>query len=188
MGNCRDRRHPDLCLGVRSPSTTSYLRFRGARGADRNRARSRAAAEIAKGVSWSVLPLVAGLFVLVEALNRAGALRAVGHVLRRCAEMPRLAGSLAASFGIAALSNVMNNLPSGLLAGAALQTFQAPSHIRDAVLIGVNLDPICRLPGPSPPYFGSSPCAVRASRSAAGSSCELVCWLCLPRYCWQLWH
>ena len=55
--------------------------------------------------------------------------------------MPRFAGELAASFGIAALSNVMNNLPSGLLAGGALQVAQVPHSIRDAVLIGVDLGP-----------------------------------------------
>jgi arsenical pump membrane protein len=105
------------------------------------RAKGRAMGEIAKSVSWSVLPLVAGLFVMVEALNRAGALHDVGSVLRWCAELPRLAGGLAAAFGIAGLSNLMNNLPSGLLAGGALQTVQVPASIRDAVLIGVDLGP-----------------------------------------------
>lgn len=98
-------------------------------------------AEIVKGVSWSVLPLVAALFVLVEAVNRAGALHDVGRLLEWCAGMPRLTGGLAASFGIAGLSNVMNNLPSGLLAGGAVQTFHVPAHIRDSVLIGVDLGP-----------------------------------------------
>ncbi len=96
---------------------------------------------IVKGVSWSVLPLVAGLFVLVEAMNGAGALHAVGGLLQRCGEMPRVWGSLAATFGIAGLSNVMNNLPSGLLAGGALQTVSVSPHIRNAVLIGVDLGP-----------------------------------------------
>jgi arsenical pump membrane protein len=87
------------------------------------------------------LPLVAGLFVLVESLNRAGALRDVGSVLLWCARLPRLAGGLAASFAIASLSNVMNNLPSGLLAGGALQAVHVPPYIRDSVLIGVDLGP-----------------------------------------------
>ncbi len=105
------------------------------------RARVTAAIEIVKTVSWSVLPLVAGLFVLVEALNRAGALQDVGSALQWCARLPRLAGALVASFGIAALSNGMNNLPSGLLAGGSLQVVHVPPHIRDAVLIGVDLGP-----------------------------------------------
>lgn len=105
------------------------------------KARGHALAEIVKGVSWSVLPLVAGLFVLVEALNRAGALRDLGSMLEWCAGAPRLAGGLAASFGIAGLSNVMNNLPTGLLAGGALRSVSVPPYIRDAVLIGVDLGP-----------------------------------------------
>ena len=105
------------------------------------RARFGAFREIASGVSWSVLPLVAGLFVLVEALNRAGALRDVSSALQWCAELPRLTGGVAASFGIAGLSNVMNNLPSGLLAGGAVQAAALPAAIRNAVLIGVDLGP-----------------------------------------------
>ncbi len=105
------------------------------------RARGSAVTQIVKGVSWSVLPLVAGLFVLVEALNRAGALHDVASALQWCAALPRLAGGLVASFGIAILSNVMNNLPSGLLAGGALQAMHAPAHIRDSVLVGVDLGP-----------------------------------------------
>ncbi len=104
-------------------------------------AKRKALAEIVKGVSWSVLPLVAGLFVLVEAVNQAGALHHLGSVLELCARMPKGWGALAASFGTAGLSNVVNNLPSGLLAGGALQTIQVPPHIRDAVLIGVDLGP-----------------------------------------------
>jgi arsenical pump membrane protein len=102
---------------------------------------SREVKAILRGVSWSVLPLVAGLFVLVEALNGAGALSHLGNLLRRSSDLPRLAGSLAASFGIAGLSNVMNNLPSGLLAGGALETVEVHPQIRDAVLIGVDLGP-----------------------------------------------
>ncbi len=97
--------------------------------------------QIARSVSWSVLPLVAGLFVVVEALNRAGAVRDVAALIRYCGQMPRVAGALAASFGIAAVSNLMNNLPSGLLAGEALRAGSAPAHIRDAILIGVDLGP-----------------------------------------------
>ncbi|HVW85713.1 MAG TPA: ArsB/NhaD family transporter, partial [Bryobacteraceae bacterium] len=48
---------------------------------------------------------------------------------------------LAASFGVAALSNVMNNLPSGLLAGNAVRMAHVSAHLRDAVLIGVDLGP-----------------------------------------------
>jgi arsenical pump membrane protein len=105
------------------------------------RVKGAALREIVIGVSWSVLPLVAGLFVLVEALNRAGALQDTSRVLQWCSAMPRLSGAMAAAFGIAGLSNVMNNLPSGLLAGGALKVVHLPAHVRDAVLVGVDLGP-----------------------------------------------
>ncbi len=105
------------------------------------RASARATWEIAREVSWSVLPLVAGLFVMVEAMNQAGAASQLDAVLRHFAAMPVWAGTLDASFGVAALSNVMNNLPSGLLAGSAVQTAHVAAHLRDAVLIGVDLGP-----------------------------------------------
>jgi arsenical pump membrane protein len=98
-------------------------------------------AALAAAVSWSVLPLVAGLFVLVEAMERAGAAREISAAIQSCSALPALAGSIAASFGVALLSNVMNNLPSGLLTGSVLQGAAFPDHIRHAVLVGVDLGP-----------------------------------------------
>jgi arsenical pump membrane protein len=105
------------------------------------RANVTALREIAGEVSWSVLPLVAGLFVLVEAMNRAGAAGELAAALRHFEAMPAWAGTLDASFGVAALSNLMNNLPSGLLASSAVQTANVAVPLRDAVLIGVDLGP-----------------------------------------------
>jgi arsenical pump membrane protein len=98
-------------------------------------------APVIRNVSWSVLPLVAGLFVIVEALQHAGALEFGRDALRLLARLPAAQGSLAASFGVAMLSNVMNNLPSGLLTGGALATISLPSHLRNSLLIGVDLGP-----------------------------------------------
>ena len=105
------------------------------------RARSRTIGSLVRGVSWSVLPLVAGLFILVEGLNRAGAQHLIEQAIRSCSRLPMLSGSLCAAFGVAFLSNVMNNLPSGLLTGSALQGMAAPESIRHALLIGVDLGP-----------------------------------------------
>ncbi len=96
---------------------------------------------VIRSVSWSVLPLVAGLFVLVEALDGAGALGGISSAIKRCAELPPLAGSLSASFGVALLSNILNNLPSGLLTGGALRGMVSPDYVRHALLIGVDLGP-----------------------------------------------
>jgi arsenical pump membrane protein len=104
-------------------------------------AKRSAIVKVIRGVSWSVLPLVAGLFVLVEGVGGVGASTNVGYFLQFCSAMPHLRGSLSASFGVAALSNLINNLPSGLLVGGALQTFRVPLLIRNSVLIGTDLGP-----------------------------------------------
>lgn len=89
-------------------------------------------------VSWSILPLVAGLFVLVESLNRAGMMRLLESLLRWLAHAPAPAACLMASGGAAVLSNAMNNLPVALAAGSALPVAPRLAH---ALLIGVNLGP-----------------------------------------------
>lgn len=89
-------------------------------------------------ISWSILPLVAGLFVLVEALNSAGLLRLVEGGFEWLTREPRLISYLVSSGGTALLSNAMNNLPVALAAGSALQFTPQLAH---AVLIGVNLGP-----------------------------------------------
>jgi arsenical pump membrane protein len=97
--------------------------------------------DIAKEISWSVLPLVAGLFVIVEGLNSAGALDAAVHALKAMKEWPPVYAGLSSGFGIALISNLMNNLPSGLISGAAVQAAHATGALRNAVLIGVDLGP-----------------------------------------------
>jgi arsenical pump membrane protein len=89
-------------------------------------------------ISWSILPLVAGLFILVEALNGAGMLRLMEGAFQWLAREPKPAAYLASSGGAAVLSNAMNNLPVALAAGAALKITPQLSH---AVLVGVNLGP-----------------------------------------------
>jgi arsenical pump membrane protein len=96
---------------------------------------------VLKHISWSVLPLVAGLFVLVEAVDQAGALELSRSFLQRAAGASPLAGGLSSAFGAAGLSNLVNNLPVGLIAGNALRGARAPELIRNAVLIGVDLGP-----------------------------------------------
>jgi arsenical pump membrane protein len=97
--------------------------------------------DILKEISWSVLPLVAGLFVIVEALNSAGALNAAVQALNAMEKWPPVFGGLSSGFGIALISNLMNNLPSGLISGAAVQAAHAMGPLRNAVLIGVDLGP-----------------------------------------------
>ena len=100
----------------------------------------RLAGTLARNVSWSVIPLVAGLFVLVAGLQRAGALDLAVRGLRAAAQLGQPWGHLTVAFTVALLSNVMNNLPVGLLSGAAVQAAGAPAAAH-AVLVGVDLGP-----------------------------------------------
>ncbi|MGH9583172.1 MAG: ArsB/NhaD family transporter, partial [Bryobacteraceae bacterium] len=91
-------------------------------------------------ISWGILPLVAGLFVVVEALSGAGASTAIKDALHELETWPAIAASVAASFGSAIVCNVANNLPVGLLVGNAVQ--DRVSHmLRNALVIGIDLGP-----------------------------------------------
>lgn len=98
-------------------------------------------------VSWSVLPLVAGLFVLVGALDQAGLTRGARAALAWLAAEPRFAGKFTAAFAVALLSNGMNNLPVGLAAGAALRHAGHAGLLAHSVLLGVDLGPNLSITG-----------------------------------------
>jgi arsenical pump membrane protein len=96
---------------------------------------------VVRDISWSVLPLVAGLFILVEGLNRSGALPALAGVLKEATGASPQATSWIAGIVVAVASNLANNLPIGLIAATTSQTAQVPAHVTGAILIGVDLGP-----------------------------------------------
>ncbi len=91
--------------------------------------------------SWSILPLVAALFILVAALNQAGMMHAAQAALAWMDRQPRQAAKFAGAFSVALLSNVMNNLPVGLAAGSALRHAGHAGLLARATLVGVDLGP-----------------------------------------------
>ncbi len=95
---------------------------------------------IARQISWSVLFLVAGLFVLVQGVDQAGVLTLSRDLLGK-------AGPMSSAFAVALLANVVNNLPVGLIAGSVLRGANAPNLIRNAILIGVDLGPNLSITG-----------------------------------------
>ena len=102
---------------------------------------------IVRGVSWGVLPLVAGLFVLVEALVSTGLIDTLAGALRSAAahsapEAAALSGTL-----LAVVSNLMNNLPAGLIASTTIAAAVPPRLVTDALLIGVDLGPNLSITG-----------------------------------------
>jgi arsenical pump membrane protein len=96
---------------------------------------------LATGISWSVLPLVAGLFVLVEGLSRSGLLVAVGNLIHHGAQWNLPATAALSGLGIGFGSNIVNNLPMGLMASSISQSSALPAQITEAMLIGVDLGP-----------------------------------------------
>jgi arsenical pump membrane protein len=96
---------------------------------------------VIKDISWSVLPLVAGLFVLVEGVEGTGVLAPLGRFMASSAvDAPGLT-ALAAGGITAVVCNLVNNLPLGLVAETLAQGSQLPAPVTGAMLIGVDLGP-----------------------------------------------
>ena len=99
------------------------------------------AAEVAKNISWGVLPLVAGLFVLVESLEKTGVTGALSAALQHLVQQSSTLAAWTSGALLAVGCNLVNNLPAGLVAGRVVEMAQVPDHVRSAVLIGVDLGP-----------------------------------------------
>jgi arsenical pump membrane protein len=97
--------------------------------------------KLAKEISWGTLALVAGLFIMVDAVENIGALRFTQAALRWVQELAPAQGALVTSFVVGIANNLVNNLPLGLIAGATIQAAHAKGLIANAVLIGVDLGP-----------------------------------------------
>ncbi|NLR97902.1 arsenic transporter [Rhizobium sp. P38BS-XIX] len=97
--------------------------------------------ETIRGISWSVLPLVAGLFVIVEAVNHTGLTALLSDRLASLAAHSQAQAVGVAGVSVAIVSNLVNNLPAGLFAGSAVQAAHVHDSIAGAVLIGVDLGP-----------------------------------------------
>jgi arsenical pump membrane protein len=102
---------------------------------------------VVKGVSWSVLPLVAGLFVIVEAINKTGVIKTLTTLLQRSAAHSIAGTAWGSGVIIAVTSNLVNNLPVGLMAANAVQAGHVPEIIKSAILIGVDLGPNLSITG-----------------------------------------
>ncbi len=94
-----------------------------------------------KGVSWSVPPLVAGLFVMVAALGQTGLIAALGRLLEQAATGSPVGAAWGAGVITALLANAMNNLPAGLVVAEVARGAHAAREVTSAVLIGVDLGP-----------------------------------------------
>lgn len=101
---------------------------------------------LVRQVAWGVLPLVAGLFVLVDALDRTGVISMIAHLLAGASKTPHLVAAASGTI-LAVGSNLVNNLPAGLIAAEALVRAHPPQLMTDALLIGVDLGPNLSITG-----------------------------------------
>jgi arsenical pump membrane protein len=92
-------------------------------------------------VSWSVLPLVAGLFILMDAMVWIGAMRYTAAALAWAERLPIAIGTVLTGAVVGFANNLVNNLPLGLIAGSTLASAHVHGAIENAVLVGIDLGP-----------------------------------------------
>ena len=103
--------------------------------------------DLVRDISWSVLPLVAGLFVLVEVLVHTGVIAQLADALSQATQQHELGTAAASALLVALGSNAINNLPAGLIASATVALAHSPTQVIDALLIGVDLGPNLSITG-----------------------------------------
>ncbi|HEY0396150.1 MAG TPA: SLC13 family permease [Candidatus Elarobacter sp.] len=96
---------------------------------------------IARGVAWSVVLLTAGLFVIVEVLDTAGAASLPRTLFAWASHQaaPLAQVGVAVTTGLA--SNLVTNLPVGLDLGKYVGASHPPAALSAAALVGVNVGP-----------------------------------------------
>lgn len=102
---------------------------------------------ILRDISWGVLPLVAGLFIIVEALERSGLVEWLASLFSSVASGYPASGTLVVGAVVALASNLVNNLPAGLVAGSVVHASQANDTMAGAALIGIDLGPNLSITG-----------------------------------------
>lgn len=97
--------------------------------------------KLAREISWGTLALVAGLFIMVDAIESIGALNLTRSWLAWAENLAPAAGALVTSFAVGIANNLVNNLPLGLIAGSTLHAAHTTGLVADALMIGVDLGP-----------------------------------------------
>jgi arsenical pump membrane protein len=98
-------------------------------------------------ISWSTVALVAGLFILVDAVESVGVMKQTQAWLLWAQAHGPAAGALITGFVVGIANNLVNNLPLGLIAGSTLQVAHAKGLLATAVMIGVDLGPNLSITG-----------------------------------------
>ncbi len=102
---------------------------------------------VLRGVSWSVLPLVGGLFIMVEALVKTGVIGQLSTLLHTAVAQSVPTAAWSVGIATATATNIANNLPVGLVAGSVAASDHLPAPVISAILIGVDLGPNLSITG-----------------------------------------
>lgn len=97
--------------------------------------------KLLREISWSTILLVAGLFVMVDAVESQGALKLTQAWLEGAQRLAPAAGTMVVGFAVGVANNLVNNLPVGLIAGGTIQAAHVKGLLAHAVMIGVDLGP-----------------------------------------------
>ena len=97
--------------------------------------------KLAREISWATLLLVAGLFVMVDAVESQGALNLTQQWLAWASSLGQSTGAMIVGFAVGIANNIVNNLPLGLIAGGTIQAAHTKGLMANVVLIGVDLGP-----------------------------------------------
>ena len=76
-----------------------------------------------------------------EAIERTGLIRLLATDLTQLVAISELLAGATAGGLVAVLSNVINNLPMGLIGATTIAAAKPPQAVTDAILIGVDLGP-----------------------------------------------
>lgn len=97
--------------------------------------------------SWQIVPLVAGLFVIVRALDTTGAIGAARALFAHASQMPPVLGRLYAGGAVMLADALINNLPAGVIVRYALHGAGVAQHVAYAALVGIDLGPNLSISG-----------------------------------------
>ena len=102
--------------------------------------------ETGKQISWSIFGFIAGMFILVQAVESTGLTDAFGHLLLQLSGGTSFGAVMIGTLGASLGTNVINNVPMAVVLNSALQTVQhAPTGVRygfiAATIFGCDLGP-----------------------------------------------
>jgi arsenical pump membrane protein len=103
-------------------------------------------AATAKGISWPIFGFIAGMFIVVRAIDETGLTMKLGQLLLHLSGGTPLGAVMVGTFGAALGTNLINNVPMAVVMNSSLQSVQhAAPAVRNgfvaATMFGCDLGP-----------------------------------------------